>query len=119
MSGGVFEFTCRPYQFTVRTPEMPASVVVGTLGISDERSVPVVASAASLLPSTNGTTLEISPNAASIVPPMMSATDWLVPRYGTWVTSIPASLCKSSIDRCVVVPMPAEPKVSLPGLAFA
>jgi len=42
-----------------------------------------------------------------------------VPLYGTWVIFTPASMSKSSVARCVMPPLPVEPKLSLPRFAFA
>ena len=41
------------------------------------------------------------------------------PRYGTWTKSTPATILNSSPATWTEVPMPAEPMLILPGLAFA
>ena len=42
------------------------------------------------------------------------------PLYGTWVSSFsPVACLNCSAARCVIVPVPAEPYDSLPGLALA
>jgi hypothetical protein len=60
-----------------------------------------------------------SPNSASICPPMSCGMLSLVLRNGTWINSIPASRLSSSMARWVTAPIPAEPMVSLLGLALA
>ena len=42
-----------------------------------------------------------------------------VPLYGTCVAFTPAAALKSSHERWREVPLPAEPQLSLPGLALA
>ena len=41
-----------------------------------------------------------------------------MPLYGMWVASMPVRSLNISPARCGVVPMPAEAKLSLPGLAL-
>jgi len=52
-------------------------------------------------------------------PPSRSFTAGAAPLYGTCTMSILASAFKSSPARWVMLPLPAEPKLTLPGLAFA
>ncbi|MNT57925.1 hypothetical protein D3C72_1953330 [compost metagenome] len=52
-------------------------------------------------------------------PDSIAVTTCALPLYGTWVILMPATESNSSPARCPVLPLPAEAKVSLPGLALA
>src|SRR6476661_10403724 len=50
----------------------------------------------------------------STLPPTRSASAGELPRYGTCTISMPAMRLKSSPERWIVVPTPADEKLSLP-----
>src|SRR5215468_10566444 len=52
-------------------------------------------------------------------PGITSLSAGAAPRYGTWVSSMPATRLNNSPARCGPVPRPGEAKVSLPELALA
>ncbi len=108
-----------PYQIGTSKCSRPASAAVGVFGITTERCADNTAIArarpAWIWLAAAGTAM-IS---ISTSPPIMPTKAWPDPLYGTCTILIPARLCKSSGARCVVVPMPPEPNVNLPGLRRA
>jgi hypothetical protein len=79
----------------------------------------VTTSARTLLPRTCGS-IEAGESARkSTRPPITSAYAPVTPLYGICVKFTCATTLNSSTTMCVSVPVPLEPKVSLPGLAFA
>ena len=52
-------------------------------------------------------------------PPAISVITCCIPLYGTCTICVPVMSMKSSMLRCIVPPLPAEPNISWPGLRFA
>lgn len=57
----------------------------------------------------NGTTAPLVTTMALIWPPIRSVSAGLLPRYGTWRMSTPASCAMRCPSRCCGSPMPGEP----------
>ena len=100
-------------------PGSPCSAIVGISGADGERFAPVTPIARSLPSRTTGIAEGMLSNIIVICPPSRSGIANWRPLYGTCWVFTPARLLNSSPDTCTEVPMPGEPKVSCPGLAFA
>ena len=55
----------------------------------------------------------------SIWPPSSATVVCELPRNGTWIMSMPAWNLNASSGMCEAPPMPLDPKLYLPGAAFA
>jgi hypothetical protein len=119
IAGGVPAGAASPIQVVKRKPGNPCSAIVGTSGSSAIRCAPVVPSAFSLPPWMCASGVWTTSIIRWMRPASRSVTAAEAPLYGTWTMSMPARDLKSSPARCSVLPMPAEPKLSLPGFAFA
>ncbi|CFP65256.1 Uncharacterised protein [Bordetella pertussis] len=97
---------------------MPLSCMVGISGMRPSRCDPVTASARSLPACTMGTALR-SLNISVSRPPSRSDLAGPPPRYGTCVILTCAVVLNSSPARCMVLPVPDEPKVAWPGCCLA
>src|SRR5215472_19337719 len=61
----------------------------------------------------------VTSNITCAWPARRSVSAGVVPRYGTWIMSIPVMNLNSSPATCCTDPMPAEAMLTLPGLALA
>ena len=84
-----------------------------------ERLAVVTASAFSLPLRTCGNAGGMFGNAIVICPEITAMTAAGEPLNGTWTILMPAIVMNISPDKCAVEPLPPEPNVSSPGLAFA
>ena len=116
---GVLIGTLTPFQPTISISGKPPSVIVGTSGTAGERLGLVMPSARNLPLCTCGTAACATTNIICTCPASTSVTAGATPLYGTCTMLIPADSLKSSAASWVVVPVPAEAKLSLPGCAFA
>src|SRR5512134_2189295 len=88
-------------------------------GSSGERLAEVTAIGRSLPAFACGSADGRLSNMIAICPPSRSLTAGALPLYGTCVRSTFAIVLNSSHERWIDVPLPDEPQVTLPGLAFA
>ncbi|MNT27101.1 hypothetical protein D3C72_1627170 [compost metagenome] len=93
--------------------------MVGTSGSAGERVALVTASARRRPAFTCGSEPGRLSNISCTWLASRSAIAGPLPLYGTCTISTPAIDLNSSPDRWLVVPLPAEPMFSLPGLALA
>ncbi len=107
-----------PYQLSETTRGKPLSTMVGVSGSDGERCLPTTASAVSLPARMCSSTAGRSGSMICTCPPSRSATAGAAPRYGTCTILMLASMLNSSPVRWMVVPAPAEAKLTLPGLAL-
>ncbi|MOA34344.1 hypothetical protein D3C78_1557130 [compost metagenome] len=103
-----------PYQpFTTKPGTLSATV--GTSGSKGERRSPVTAMAFSLPACTCGNDVEMLSNISDTSPPSRATTAGPLPLYGTCIMSTPVWLLNISAARWLVLPLPADAKLSLPG----
>ena len=89
------------------------------MGSTLERFAVLTPSATSLPSRIFGSAAEIGEKKYVIRPVIVSVSASGVPLYGMWTTSMPAASRNFSALMCVPLPVPAEPKLSAPGFAFA
>src|SRR3546814_7107165 len=99
--------------FTTR-PGTPDSGMVGTSVSRGERASLVTARALSLPAFTCGRDVEMLSNINDTSPASKATTAGPLPLYGTCSMSMPVAFLNISADRWLVLPGPAEAKVSLP-----
>src|SRR5215472_16345449 len=93
--------------------------MTGTSGSTSARVAVVTASARSLPALMCGVDDGVTSNITCAWPARRSVSAGVVPRYGTWIMSIPVMNLNSSPATCCTDPMPAEAMLTLPGLALA
>ena len=121
-SAGVPAGTQIPYQIGKSNPATPASAIVGTSGSKVERRAVVTPSGRSLPSRIRGNTIAIGAIKYVVRPSMVPATISAIAsvgRGGTSTALIPALRLNFTTPKCVPVPRPVEPNLSLPGFAFA
>src|ERR1019366_7000913 len=100
-------------------PGNPDSAMVGISGYMLERCFELTPSARNLPSFTSVTELAIGAMANCTLPATASVSDSGMPLYGTWTTSMLALCFNISPAKCVPLPVPADEKLSCPGLALA
>ena len=119
MSGGVPRGATSAHQTLASKPGTPASIMVGTSGSAPERCGPVTASGRNFPALICGMAGTMSENTIWICPATRSVTAWMVPLYGICTMFTPTALLYISPLICDWMPLPPEPKLSWPGLAFS
>ena len=119
IGAGVPAGTHRPYHEVISKPARPDSIAVGISGNAGERFAEVTTMGRTVPARIWPTALPSASKTQSISPPMSACIAGPVPLYGTCVAFTPAAALKSSHERWREVPLPAEPQLSLPGLALA
>ena len=108
-----------PYQVATSKPLSPCSSRLGISGAAAERFAVVTPSARIRPLRTCGIMVAIGSKIICTRPASRSGTATPVPLYGTCNMSIPVMRLNNSPERCPVLPVPADAKVSWPGLALA
>ena len=83
--------------------------MVGSSGAAAERLALVTASARSLPPRTCGMAEAMLPNIRLTCPASKSVSAGLLPLYGTCTMRVPVMALNNTVDKCVALPLPAEP----------
>ena len=108
ISFGVFAGASRPNQLAISKSGTPASDIVGSSGMSFERSGPATARSLSLPPSDIDFADGGPVSMTSTTPATTSVIAGAVPRYGTWLSCVCVLSLNSSIPRCIALPVPSE-----------
>src|SRR4030095_16248936 len=116
---GVKPGATRPYHSFDSTPGNPCEAIVATSGSAAERSRLEIPRGRILPPRTCGTIVLMFCTPMGIWPAIKSESAGPPPLYGTCVISTCATDLNNSPVRCTAVPLPAEPKLNLPGCCFA
>ena len=93
--------------------------MVGTSGANGLRFAAVTASARTRPARTCGNEVLRTSYMKVMLPAITSVSAWALPLYGTCCICTPVKDLNTSPDRWLDAPLPAEPKVTLPGLARA
>lgn len=118
-SGGDRAGTRTAYQTEASYPGSPDSANVGRSGKTSLRLALVTPSPLNRPARTWGIEDSTLLNASSMCPPIKSVKTGPAPLYGTCTISMRAAELSISPARWVTIPMPAEPKLSCLGRAFA